>query len=139
MHKPIPTADLERAARAFFYDHAGASWNPETETEEQGRLRGARELAAAERTASALGWSFEWSIDPDIDSSEWLDDNEDGGRNRDPWHTWKCAMYADGEFVTSLHGIDFGRDGHPNSDPYRRIIEAELALEHVGDLATATA
>ena len=108
-----------QTAYHFFLKHAGYSYNPATETRAQGRRNTARMLAAAEK--SAAGCSFEWSIDPDIDSSEWSDDPE-------PWQTWQCIMRDEsGRVVNSLHGIDFGRDGEPWGDPYRRVVEAELA------------
>ena len=114
----------------FFLKHAGYSYNPQTETKEQGRRRCAKALAQAERQAHDEGFSFEWSVDPYINSSEWIDDDEDGGKNCDPWQTWQCLVRDPaGRIVSSLHGIDFGRDGEPWGNPYRRVVEAELALD----------
>jgi hypothetical protein len=114
----------------FFLKHAGQSYNPATETQMQGRIRNARHLAEVERKARDGGFFYIWSIDPDCLSSDWIDDNEDGGRNNDPWQTWQCAMYnSDRRIVNSLHGIDFGRDGSPHGDTYKRVVEAELALD----------
>ena len=118
----------------FFLKHAGSSYNPETETKQQGAVRGARALAKAERLARQRGYCFQWSIDPCIDSSDWIDDNEDGGRDNAPWRVWQCALHGEGATFqgtvgASLHGIDFGRDGEPWADPYRRVVEAELAQE----------
>jgi len=113
----------------FFLKHAGYSHNPATETHMQGRIRCARQLAAAERWARDAGYSFSWDID-DYLSSEWIADNEDGGRNRSPWQTWCCIAHdANGKVQSILGGIDFGRDGKPWSDPYKRVVEAELASE----------
>ncbi len=107
-------------AERFFYKHAGVAYTPAIETEEEGRIRGARALAAAEAWAGREGYSFEW-IEDERDSSEWSDDPE-------PWAQWVCLMHApDGIICDSLSGIDFGRDGSPWSDPYRRVVEAELA------------
>lgn len=107
----------------FFYQHAGYSYNPATETPEQGRRKCARALARAERAGSDAGLGFRWSIDPDTDSSDWNDDPE-------PWAQWVCeCVDADGETVACLGGIDFGRDGEPWGDPYQRVVEAELAAE----------
>lgn len=107
----------------FFLAHAGYSYDPRTETPMQGRIRCAQTLAYAERCALNSGCSFEWSIDPDITSREWT--------NEAPaWSTWRCvARDAEGKVFASLHGIDFGRDGEPWGDPYRRVVEAELACE----------
>lgn len=108
---------------SFFYAHAGYSYRPDTETPSQGRRRCARELARAERLGSAAGLSFTWSYDPDIDSSDFDD-------SADPWPLWQCECFnEDGGMAAYLGGIDLGRDGIPHGDPYRRVVEAELAME----------
>lgn len=107
----------------FFMRHAGYSYNPATQTPLQGRIECSKMLARAERWASDYGFSFEWSIDPEIDSSDWSDE-------ADPWQCWCCVMRdQNGTSLQSLCGIDFGRDGRPWGDPYRRVVEAELACE----------
>lgn len=106
----------------FYFDHAGYSYTSEA-TRDTERMEGARRLAEAAEDAHAAGCSFDWDIDPYTDSSEWSDDPE-------PWEQWCCVMRdSDGTVLASLYGIDFGRDGSPWSDPYRRVVEAELALE----------
>ena len=116
-------ATLKQQAIRFFHKHAGYSYDPKTETPLQGRKRCARELAQTEREASQRGFYYLWSIDEAVDSSEFDDDPN-------PWQLWQCAMFnEDGRIVNSLHGIDFGRDGSPYGDPYRRVVEAELAEE----------
>lgn len=106
----------------FFYDHAGYSYDPKRETPEQGRRKCARLLARAERKGSEAGLSFEWQHD-DITSDEFKSSGS-------PWRLWACVCRSvDGEILSSLGGIDFGRDGEPWGDTYRRVIEAELALE----------
>lgn len=118
------------AVEQFFYDNAGYSYDPTTETPEQGRERGAVLIASAECWARETAYSFNWGIDPDGDSSDWIDDDEDGGKNREPWRVWECFMYDEkGNIAQSLHGIDFGRYGKPWGDVYKRVVEAELALE----------
>lgn len=113
----------KRTPFAFFLTHAGYSYNPQTETPMQGRRRCARALAWAEMRARDVGASFEWSIDPDVDSSEWSDEEP-------PYAQWQCiARDASGVVFASLHGIDFGRGKEPWGDPYRRVVEAELASE----------
>lgn len=113
---------------AFFYEWAGTSYVPGVETMEQGKRRGASALADAERIAREAGCSFEWTIDPDADSSCWSDDPE-------PWDQWQLIVRGpDGEVLTSLGGVDFGRDGEPWGDPYRRVCEAECALEVLDQL-----
>ncbi len=109
----------------FFYINAGASYHPAKETLEEGRKRGARQYAAAEKWASENGYSFEWQHDPELYSSDWRDDCE-------PYAVWQCFMRDDsGDVVQSLHGIDFGQDGEPWGDNYRRVVEAELSLEEM--------
>ena len=120
----------------FFLKHAGYSYDPKTQTAMQGRIQGARALAAAERKARDADISFKWSIDPDCTSAEFCAPSEDGGHNKAPWQTWQCVAYqsmdcvqSSARIVASLYGIDFGRNGEPWGDPHRRVVEAELALE----------
>ena len=112
----------------FFYDNAGYSYDPTKETQEEGRRRNAVLLADAERWARETGYSFVWDIDHDSSSADGIDDDEDGGKHNDPWRVWSCWMMDEkGNTVQSLHAIDFGRDGQPWGDNYRRVVEAELA------------
>jgi hypothetical protein len=107
----------------FFSAHAGYSYDPAKETKTQGRWRCARRLALAERHAQNVGLSFHWFIDPDSTSAEWSDE-------RPAWRQWCCqATDQKDNVVASLSAIDFGRKGTPYGDPYKRVVEAELALE----------
>lgn len=118
----------KQTAEQFFYEQAGYSYDPKGETQEQGKRRCAQLMAYAERRASADGYSYEWSVDPYITSSDFCDDPE-------PWALWTCLMRdEEGKVVKSLGGIDFGRDGEPWGDPYRRVVEAELAMEYYANL-----
>jgi len=110
------------ADQKFFYAHAGYSYNPQAETEEQGRARCAVQLAQAEEKARQGGYAFEWQIDPDVTAADWSTDMDH--------ETWLCTMYNEaGEHVSNLGGIDFGPDGSPYGDTYKRVIEAEIASE----------
>ena len=112
-------------AYQFFLKHAGFNYDPKTETKAKGRARCARALATAELESRAAGLSFAWSIDTDIDSSEFSSEQP-------TWVTWQCVCTdRAGTVRASLHGIDFGREGTPDSDraPYARVVEAELASE----------
>ena len=81
-------------------------------------------MAQAESKARDSGMYFEWSLDGS-DSSEWTDD-----RNP-PTPTWKCVAHnSAGKVVASLCGIDFG-NGEPWGQPYKRVVEAELACDSV--------
>ena len=133
----------------FFLKHAGYSYDPATQSPMQGRIQCARQLAKAERQARDAGISYQWEVDQGIDSSDWIADNEDGGKYCNPWQTWYCICYGPqiendngegdidiepGKILASLSDIDFGRDGEPWGDPYRRVVEAELALEALDNL-----
>ena len=110
-------------AYQFFLKHAGYSHDPKTETTMQGRVRCARALAKAERAARDGGFSCRWSVDEMSTSADWSDEEP-------AYEQWQCGMYNEsGRIVNSLHGIDFGRDGSPWSSDYRRVVEAELALD----------
>jgi hypothetical protein len=113
-------------AVAFFLAQYPIAFCPAVELpERQARaLRNAQDLARAEALARAEGCTFEWSVDPHFDSSEWSDETP-------AWQVWDCVMRDEqGNVVESLGGIDFGRDGEPCGDSYARVVEAELAFQH---------
>lgn len=125
-----PTQALN-ADQQFFFDHADYSHHL-TETPEQGRTRGALDLAAAEAFGRAAGLSFEWSIDPYADSSDWS--------GEEPRSTWRCVCHdSEGAGCQSLGGVDFGPDGSPWGDAYRRVVEAELSFLHMYETLPAAA
>lgn len=120
-----PQSPTKQQAYLFFLRHAGLSYNPATETRQQGRAAGARRLAAAERDARALGYRFEWQYDPagcigggaaDCDCST--------GRA----HECMVCLMLDPAGVCRQ---SLGSVCKPSRD-YRRVVEAELALEEVG-------
>lgn len=105
----------DQKAFKFFREHAGYGYDPTTETPEQGRDRGARKLAAAERYAFENEWTHEWRID-------------ESGCNCDTdtpcEKTSVCVLYdTNANIIASLSGIC-----DPTAE-YRRVIEAELAME----------
>lgn len=113
-------------SEAFFYDNAGYSYRPGYQTQEEGRRECATALASAEARAHALGYAFVWEIDHDSDSSDFSDD--------EPYSLWFCRMVdPEGETVEALSGIDFGPGGEPWGNTYRRVVEAELAVEQLGE------
>lgn len=106
----------------FFKANAGYSYDPKTQTPEEGQRCCAEALADAEAFARTAGLSFEWREDDQTDESF---------RNTDdPYNLWVCVCHdEEGGHLTSCGGIDLGRDGKPWADKYRRVMEAELALE----------
>jgi hypothetical protein len=113
----MPQIKLNERER-FFYKHAGWSFDPKTETSRDGRVRTAVLLANAEKELQASTAQVIWEDDPlpyegDV---EW-----DG-----PVYV---AVISDGEGETlgSLGGIAMAS----LDEPYRRVIEAELAYEYL--------
>ncbi len=108
----------------FFLERAGFGFDPATETAEEGKLRAANALAAAEAWAAdpANEVSIDWERDYEAD----LDDNCDCGIDHGP--NYVGIVYVNGEVKASLGAVTFSEDGL-NGSPYRRVVEAELALE----------
>lgn len=102
----------------FFMERAGTSYRPETQSEFAGTLCQAMDLAAAERWVHTdTNYEFNWERDNDSDGDTEL---------------WVCMLVTalgHGDTVESCGAIplmDCGPDAH-YSDPYQRVIEAELA------------
>lgn len=107
----------------FFFDHAGFSYDPKTETAEQGKLRCAKELATAETWACQEGLVFQIESDPDVDES-FMDDEPQ--EYQDEWRgtAWQCLLWdAEGKTLLASLGGCFGYAD------YKRVVKAELALE----------
>lgn len=117
------------AAVMFFYATAGYSHHPAIQTEVNGRLLGAIKLAEAEQWARRNGCWFEWDDDPE--GAEVQDD-------RGEWQQLPavfCLMYQHNEepgeppnLLGSLSAITESDDNSERRN-YRRVVEAELALE----------
>ena len=119
-------------AEQFFYENSGSSWFPDRETEEQGKVRGAQQSAKSEAWARDAGYSYRWEVDEGSSSADWIAAHEDGGRLNNPWAVWSVVIInPEGKVVGSLGGVDFGRDGEPWGNNYRRVVEADLALEEM--------
>lgn len=114
------------SAFQFFFDNAGFAYDPKKESSFAGQVRVATDLARAEFVAWDNDYTFEWSQD-DQTNEAW-----EGAKGAPFYYLWNCAMFnAAHVCVQSLGGIDFGRDGDPWSDTYRRVVEAELAWEEL--------
>lgn len=131
-------------AQQFFFDNAGCGYRPDKESEFVGRVLGAIALARAEAWAADSGVAYDWSIS-DVDSSEHSDEPE-------RYELFdcllllpcaECAPLVSGheyraiddcprKLYTHIHAslgaIDFGPGAYPDG-AYKRVIEAELALE----------
>jgi hypothetical protein len=124
----------------FFLHHAGTSYNPQTETKIESRRRSARQLAAAERWATAAGLIYVWEDDPDCTEDD-FQFPEDKTHVREygavscrlirpcPEHGADCKH---AHTLESLSGITESLDNRQR-DAYRRVVEAELALEAMPD------
>lgn len=108
-------------AEQFFYDHAGWSYSPETETPEVGRERGAIELARAEERMK----NGPYYVTTEPDDMPWGGDFPYDGPM---WivSLWSVEGVAIGEVIGSIGGV-----ACESGDPYMRVVRAELALEHI--------
>lgn len=115
-------------AEAFFYEYAGFSYNPATETVEDGKRRGARQLATAEREAKEHDLEIVWSRDGESEL-------DDAGTKYADWPHFQVIVYgSDGEILSSLSSIMLADQTDPwlseaYRDPYARVVEAEVASE----------
>lgn len=120
-------------AAAFFFEHAGFSYDPITETRDQGRTRGAIALAEAEALyLEAHAWAdvvCAWTDDPDAENDWRLDKKHGRVTGKKPKTFESCGIHdADGNCLASLWGIE---DADAN---YRRVVRAELASECADEL-----
>lgn len=116
----IETVEPPTEAVDFFYRWGYTSWNPDTETEDEGKRRGARETAIAEAWGKAKGlvvvWVDDWSVDH---KEEFPDAYPVNGPNT----CEEAYIEYKGEVVAALGCID---DADEN---YRRVTEANLMEE----------
>ena len=101
----------------FFFDNAGVGWNPQTETKQEGQARGAAELAKAMHYALDKGWTFEWGAD----------DQRCNCGKKNCGHTVEYCQLEDASNGNHILGSLSGICGATAA--YRRVVEAELALE----------
>lgn len=112
------------AAERFFWAHAGWSHDPAKETEDEGRIRCAKNLAAAEGIAREAGYTFEWEVS---DST-----SHDFNPGPEVWALYDCLMRdATGRVVQSVCACDFGPEADGPYGDYRRVVEAELASQQI--------
>jgi hypothetical protein len=115
------------AGYRFMRDHAGYSYRPAIETPDQGKVRCALALARAEFEASRRGAFVQWCTDSYPDTS-WMDDQARAEFEAGETVLMEATIYSErGEPVGSIGGVHLRTPWM--ADPYRRVIEAELALE----------
>lgn len=121
-HKP--------SAVRFFFSHAGYSYDPKTETKIQGRWKWARALATAEKAGQDQNLEFVWEYDQYPDTS-WMDEQALKELENGQTEILECVARQDGVVLASLCGIHIDvNDRHQ----YRRVVEAELAMEALAHL-----
>jgi hypothetical protein len=109
-------------AQLFFYERGGYSYDPKTETTDEGRIRRAIELAQVEAYGHNLGYTFAWDDDWEVGNHfVFYGYSYRNGEPKTCEHC--CCKDAEGNVVASVGCID---DATPQ---YRRVIEAELADE----------
>jgi hypothetical protein len=115
------------AGYRFMHEYAGYGYRPSIETPEQGRVRVALELARAEYAASKRGAFVQWATDSYPDTS-WMDDETRAEFDAGETVMMDAVLYDEqGAPRASLSGIHLCTPWM--ADPYRRVVEAELALE----------
>jgi hypothetical protein len=111
-------------AEQFFYDNGGYSYDAKVETEEQGHIRSAIAMASAEEWAMDNGYFFDWINDDNGCSGCGCESDDCSCSSGEPHETLGCIMRSDeNDHAQSLWGI-CGADAN-----YRRVVEAELAME----------
>lgn len=120
-------------AEQFFYENAGWSYDPATETEEQGRRRGAVALARAEERMKAGPYFVDVEPDPEPYDGDVPYDGPlkvvnlwqmaDPTR---PEFLWQMTDPTRPELLGCIGGI-----ACEEGDPYLRVVAAELALEYL--------
>lgn len=121
---PAPKAGPDET---FFTRNSGRAYPTGATRGQRSQLtrKASQRMAAAEAWAKEHGYEFTWEVDPDVDSRDFSDEQPH-------WDLWGCRMVnRDGKTVQSLWGIDFGPTGEPWGQPYKRVVEAELALEQI--------
>lgn len=120
------TAEMSSEEK-FFHEKSGWGYTPGKETKEQGRRRGAVQLAKAMQIAEQQGWEFVWEEDPE---EYQMGDAEE----ERPAEVLMCALKnADGKWLASLGGIGMSGNQRERND-YIKVVEAELALEAASSL-----
>lgn len=107
---------------SFYYKHAGFSYDPKTQTADEGRAECAFELARAALISSQRGWVVTWEPEPDPNSCAFDDDDDN------TTEYFGCILRdSKSHVLASLWCI-----GDPEAN-YCQVVQAELALEALDD------
>ena len=118
------TTETLTAAAAFFAEHAGASYNPSSETLEEGRIRNAYDLADAEAFAHRNGYTFEWEDDWSVGSHRAYFGPDSAYSDGEPETCETCVLLdPDGQVIDTLGCIDGA------TAEYRQVVQAGMATE----------
>lgn len=117
----------------FFFEHAGWSYDPQTESEFAGRVRCALELEHAEACGADHGFEFDWEPDNDTRAEDFDAEVFPPRDDEESWRFWGCILRYQGKERDSLWGISFASNA-PSDEPYARVVEAELASELLFEL-----
>lgn len=102
----------------FLANQRMTSYDPATQTPEQGALESAQDYAMAEQTASERGWWVTWETDDTQD--------EPGDQMAMLWEDGYEHGMTDPTMLASMGGIEANA-----TDDWKRAIAAELALEAI--------
>ena len=118
------------SALDFFHARAGYSYDPKTETKEEGRLRTAKALAAAERERVERGFRVSWEPDPYPCAA--MGEGEEAAYEAGEIVILTGTMTdEEGNIVASIGGVSVKAE-HGTNDLYLRVVEAEMAREALG-------
>lgn len=114
---------VDSEALGFFYDNAGYSWAPTTQTQEEGRRETARRLAEAERAVRVDPVLF-YSMMHDTEPYE-----GDVPYDGPVWVVtlWRMDDCGRPEVLASVGNVAVETE----HDPYIRVVQAELAVEYL--------
>lgn len=124
----MATEDVWSEALQFHYERGGYSYDPATERPEDGRARCALAAAGAEAWAREQGIEFRWSPDWEIGSHTDYYGPGSAYEDYEPETCENCDAYLGSTLLASLGCIDDA------DDDYRRVIEADLAIEARAEL-----
>lgn len=124
------TTETLNKQEQFFYDNGSFSYQPATQTPEQGHIESAKALANAESLAIERGWSFAWEYDEDGCIGCECGSIECSCFTREDHEVLCCLLYGEYEIDEGARWpmASLGSICEPSNEN-RRVIEAELALE----------